>query len=95
MTKPKDQKTIEERVYEFWSIYDPSAPGGGGWLCIPPSEEYLPRDYPKNAICRKHKEAILPPPSYWLFPDYERIVYEKYCSTRKIRRRCKKLGLEA
>lgn len=43
------------------------------WLCIPPDEKYVPKGYPKGGL-KKHEEE-LPPPSYWLEPDYENIVY--------------------
>ena len=45
------------------------------WLCIPPDERYIPNWYPNGALRKKHEEEWLPPPSYWLDPDYESIVY--------------------
>jgi len=62
--------------YIFWSIYIASTPYEvGHWLCIPPYKKYLPEDYPEKAI-RKHEEELLPPPSYWLKPEYENIAYQ-------------------
>jgi hypothetical protein len=61
------------KKYKFWSVY--RSGDKRCWLCIPPSKEYLPEGYPENAV-RKHKETILPPPSYWLEPEYEDIVYQ-------------------
>lgn len=66
-------------MYKFWSIYDLTRghwtqEGLGGWFCIPPSEEYLPENYPLHAI-KKHEEEILPPPLYWLEAGYEGLVY--------------------
>ena len=69
-------------MYEFWSIYrsherHSMAEPKGGWYCIPPSEEFLPKNYPLNAI-KKHEQELLPPPSYWLKPEYEAIVYSNH-----------------
>ena len=66
-------------MFKFWSIYIPNNSNeefNGHWELIPPNEKYLPRNYPKNAV-RKHEEEYLPPPSYWLRPEYEEIVYTK------------------
>ena len=62
------------KKYKFWSIaikkgykecYE------WVWLCIPPEERYVPNWYPSGALRKKHEEEWLPPPSYWLDPDYE------------------------
>jgi hypothetical protein len=68
------------KKYRFWSIYVSYSwhwlyGDGGGWKCIPPDISYIPKWYPKNALVKKHEEEILPPPSYWLKPEYEEIVY--------------------
>jgi len=80
-----EEKIKSMRKYKFWSIYVPTAThwlygdneGKGGWLCIPVGKKYLPDWYPKNALIKKHKETILPPPSYWLKSEYEEIVYNQ------------------
>jgi hypothetical protein len=66
-----------KKKYKFWSIYNgnPEDIEDRGWLCIPPAKKYVPEWYPKGALIKKHNETILPPPSYWLRPDYESIVY--------------------
>jgi len=72
--------------YVFWSVNVRVFTGTEYewvWLCMPPDEKYLPgkgdfnlRDtYPINAV-RKHKEKLLPPPSYWVKTEYEAIVYQ-------------------
>lgn len=65
-------------TYKFWSIYlEKRYTGDRVWLCIPPHEDYIPEWYPSNALVKKHEEKILPPPSCWLLPEYEGMVYEK------------------
>jgi hypothetical protein len=65
--------------YKFWSIY--GCPEwkveDRRWFCIPPDKKYIPDWYPKGALVKKHKEELLPPPSYWLDSDYENIVYHQ------------------
>ena len=65
-----------EKIYSFWSINTYKSFEGWVWLCIPPDEKYIPSWYPKGAVVGKHKEKILPPLSYWLDPEYEKIVYQ-------------------
>ena len=67
------------KKYKFWSIYGTPElkVEDRGWFCIPPDKKYVPDWYPKGALIKKHKEELLPPPSYWLDPDYENVVYQK------------------
>ena len=63
--------------YKFWSIYIPNNSREkfkGHWELIPPSKDYLPKGYDEKYV-RKHEDELLPPPSYWLKPEYEDIVY--------------------
>jgi len=68
--------------YKFWSVYIPNHnkkirdDDYGGWLCIPPNKKYIPSNYPKKALVKKHNDELLPPPSYWVKPEFESIVYE-------------------
>ena len=76
------------KKYKFWSIAEAfgcclektcltcfGSNRNWVWLCIPPNKKYIPEWYPKGALIKKHKQELLPPPSYWLEPDYKNIVY--------------------